>query len=181
MKHLILVCLFFIQPLSTSWAESDWLFLNIGIGGPEVSSNGNGTTSAIDINLRTGLSINEYIDVGVDFYSFDDNIGTVKQNIETTFVFVKLKYPFNENTKFYFIAGSTDMDIKTKLPQPVNGMTKYKNNDNGVGYGIGVQFHEDKSAAYTIDYISYIDEDDFDNSSSDIKMVSLNLGILWYF
>ena len=181
MKYFVLLFFLFIQPFSSCWADSDWLFFNIGIGGPEISSNGNGESNDIDFNLRAGFSINEYLDIGIDYYQLEDNIGTVSQNIETTFVFAKIKYPVSQNSKVYLMVGSTDLEIETKLPQPVNGRTTYKNSDKGTGLGIGIQFHETKSAAYTVDYISYIDEDNFDGCSSDIKMESLNLGILWYF
>ena len=182
MKKALITCLILILSISVVQAEEEgWFFFGAGLGLYRLDG---GAKDAEPINtfLRGGISLNRYLDVGIEFSSTqsEDEIDGFDFEIDTTFVYLKLNYVLNDDTKVYVLGGATEVELTTTFPQPILGRSKARNDDTGIGYGVGIEFRQDSNGAVIFEYINYFD-DEFDDSDIDFFVDSYNLGLLWYF
>jgi len=181
MKKILLTCLILIFSIPVVQAEENWFFFGIGFGQYRLDG---GAKDAEPVNafLRGGINLNRYFDVGIEVSNTvaEDEIDEFEFEIDTTFAYLKFNYVLNDDTKIYVLGGATQIELTTTFPQPILGKKKAEDDDNGIGYGIGIEFRQEGNSAVTLEYINYFD-DEFDDSDLDLFVDSLNLGLLWYF
>jgi hypothetical protein len=175
-KKNLIALLVSVLSCSPSLADPGWF---VGIGAGLVSSDdGSETIEPVNLYLRGGLGINERFDVGVEATSTisDDGVGSVDYDLETTLVFFKINFDIGDSTTIYALLGSASIEITGK-----QGGNKLTLDDSDTAFGVGIEFWNNDSSAFVIDYISYYDDDEFDGVASDLTVESLNLGYVTYF
>ncbi len=161
---------------SSSMAEPRWV---VGLGGGlhhnEVNSD---SVNPLNIYLSLALAINNHVEVGVEISTTlaDDDIGSSDFDVDTTFVFVRGLLPLDNGTVLYAQIGNSSIELAER-----NSSSTTNADDADSGYGIGARFGLGNESAYSIEYISYFDDDEFDNVVGNASHSSLNLGYLSYF
>ena len=177
MRRTFLACLLFVLSSSCSFAEPAWFF---SVSGSLVSFDGQvGSVEPINASLQGGLSINQYIDIGVESNTTlsDDDISGVDFEVDLLFVFIKAKLPISEGTNLYAVFGSSSVELVQG-----SGRSALIRDDSDTGIGFGAQFLRDGGdSAFLIEYISYYDDDQFDGVSGDTTIDGLNFGYVSYF
>ena len=177
MRRIILASLLFISSSTSGIAEPAWFY---SIGGSFVSFDGeDGTLEPVNALLRGGLSISEYIDIGVESNTTlsDDDISGVDFDVDMTFVFIKAKLQVTQGTEIYALFGPSSIELVQG-----SGSSTITLDDSDTGFGFGVQFFTGgNNSAYLIEYISYYDDDQFDSVSGDVTVDSINIGYVSYF
>lgn len=177
MKKLLLVSLLInFLAVSIASADSGWF---VGGGGGLINMDtGADQVDTGNLVLRGGFHFTDYFDIGaeVGFTFFTDDINDIDHDLQTMMVFIKANLPIGDDTRLYLLAGLSDL----KLTQGVaNSSTE--TGDEGTAIGIGVQVRSDNDSFYTVDYITYYDEDEFDNAAGDVKAGGINFGFITYF
>ena len=177
MHKILFTFLIFLLPSSHSFAEPAWYF---SVAGSFVSFDGqDGTVDPINASLQGGLSINQYLDIGVESNTTlsDDDISGVDFEVDIIFVYVRAKMQISENTDIYALFGSSSVELVQG-----SGRSALIMDDSDTGFGFGAQFFRDgRGSAYLIEYISYYDDDQFDGVSSDTTVDGINFGYVQYF
>jgi len=177
MRRTFLVGLLYVLSSSSSFAEPAWFF---SASGSLVSFDGrNGSVEPINASLRGGLSINQYIDIGVESNTTlsDDDISGVDFEVDLLFVFVKAKFRIRQDIDLYAVFGSSSIELVQG-----SGRSALIMDDSDTGFGFGAQFLRDGGdSAILIEYISYYDDDQFDGVSADTTVDGINFGYVGYF
>lgn len=164
------------MPFSSGLANSGWIF---GAGGGLHSFDaGSDTVNPANIFFRAALAVNEYIEIGAEISTtlIDDDIDSVDFDIDTTFVFIKGNVYLDNGIVIYAMLGNSSIEIAER-----RGNSTINTDDADVGFGFGVQFGRINQSAYTIDFINYYDDDEFDRVVGDTTLNSLNFGYVSYF
>lgn len=174
-KIIFAIVLCFI-PISSSLADSGWIF---GAGGGLHSFDaGSDTVNPANIFFRVGLAVNEYIEFGAEISTtlVDDDIDSVDFDIDTTFVFIKGNVYLDSGIVIYAMLGNSSIEItERRSNSTINA------DDTDLGFGFGVQLGRTNRSAYTVDFINYYDDDEFDRVAGDTSHNSLNFGYVSYF
>jgi hypothetical protein len=181
MKRVLLFTLICLMPFSAAKAkESDWFFFAIGPGLMRADG-GAKDVEPFNFYYRGGVSLNQYVDIGVEVNKTraGDDLGGDGFEIDTQFVYLKGNIALSKRTNLYLMLGQTEVEISVEFPQPIAGQTQFTTEDTGIGYGIGFEFEQSGHSVFTIDYITYFD-DNFDGGP-ELYVDSLNLGLLWHF
>lgn len=177
MKNILLaIILVSFFRVSVVYADSGWF---VGGGGGLISMDtGADLVDTGNLFLRGGYYLTEYLDIGaeVGFTLFTDDINDVDYDIQSMVVFLKANLPLSDETTLYVLAGASNV----KLIQGV-ATTSVEADDDGTAVGIGVQVRSANDSFYTVDYITYFDEDEFDNTVGDVKVGGINFGFISYF
>jgi len=176
-RRIILASLLFVSSSTSGFADPGWFF---SIGGSFVSFDGDdGTVEPVNALLRGGLSINDYIDIGVETNTTlsDDDISGVDFEVDMTFVFIKAKLQVSQDIEIYALIGPSNIELEQG-----SGNSTITLDDNDTGAGFGAQyFTGGGGSAFFLEYISYYDDDQFDSVSGDVTVDSLNIGYVGYF
>lgn len=176
MKRILLICLLAILPYSVSHAQPGWFF---GVGGGFVSFDDNvDTVEPVNLVLRGGLALNEWIEIGVEAGNTlaDDDVSGVDYTVDTTFIFIKANLNLSDRTRIYAMIGKSSVEITSSA-----GGTSLGFDDGDTGIGFGAQFTLSPNSSYFVDYTSYYDDDQFDGIPGDVTVDGLNIGYLSYF
>ena len=176
MKKIICVIVLMGLPFTVTLAESRWVF---GAGGSLHSfESGNDALNPVNVYMRVGLAVNEMVEFGAEISTTlaDDDIGAADFDIDTTFVFIKANLQLDNGVVLYGLLGRSSIELTER-----RGNFTANTDDAGFGYGFGAQFGRSNQSAYTIDYISYYDDDEFDSVTGDTVHGGLNFGYVSYF
>lgn len=175
-NYLMAGLLFCLLAFNNSYADSGWF---VGGGGGLVSFDDEvDVVDTGNLYLRLGYSLGGFIDIGFD-YSFTiltDDINDVDHDLDIAFAYVKGNIPISDTSKLYLMLGAT----KVKLTEGIrNSSDSFE--DDGRGFGIGIQVQNDNASSYTAEYLIYYDDEEFDGFNVDVVSSSFNLGFIRYF
>lgn len=177
MKNILLaIILIGFLPATIVHADTGWF----AGGGAGLINLDNGTDQVDTGNLffRGGYHISEIIEIGaeVGFTLFTDDINDIDHDLQTMMVFLKASLPLSDFTSVYVLGGASNV----KLSQAI-ASSSVDFDDDGTAVGIGVQVRNAEGSYFTVDYITYFDEDEFDNSVGDVNVGGINFGFINYF
>ncbi len=116
-----------------------------------------------------------FLSFGVGHVEFDDD----DFNIETSYLFVRTNLPINNEYKLYLMAGVTHVELQNYT---LAGFSRELKSQSGNGYGIGLQIPmKENNAYFAIEYVNYLDEDEFDGEPVDVTVDALNLRFTYYY
>ena len=177
MRKMLVACfLAWLLSVTTVSADSQWFF---GGGGGLVNLDND--TDIIDtgnVFLRGGFALNAYLDIGaeVGFTLLSDDINNVDNDVQTLFVFLKGNLPVSDDTSLYLLLGVSNVKLTEGIANSAEEL-----DDDGTGIGIGVQLRNKNNSYFTVDYISYYDDDEFDDVNADVTARGINFGFVSYF
>lgn len=177
MKNILLaIILIGFLPATNVYADTGWF---VGGGGGLINlDDGTDQIDTGNLFFRGGYHISEIIEIGaeVGLTIFTDDINDIDHDVQTMMVFLKASLPLSDFTRVYVLAGASNI----KLIQGV-ASTSAEFDDDGTAVGIGVQVRSANDSFYTVDYITYFDEDEFDSTVGDVKVGGINFGFISYF
>ena len=155
------------------------LFLSFGVGHVEFDDDDD-KESQFQFASRGGYAFNDYFDIGVDL---NLSLGSTKDdddfNIETSYLFVRTNLPINNEYRLYLMAGVTHVELQNYT---LAGFSRELKSQSGNGYGIGLQIPmKENNAYFAIEYVNYLDEDEFDGEPVDVTVDALNLRFTYYY
>ena len=164
--------------LVCSNAYAGW-FLSFGLGQVEFDDGIDQETQA-HLASRGGYAFNDYFDIGVDL---NLSVGSTKDdddfNIQTSYFFIRTNLPIDNDYRLYLMAGVTHVELQnyTFVGNPVELKSQ-----SGEGYGIGLQIPlKENNTYFAVEYINYLDEDEFDGESVDVTVDAINLRWVAYY
>lgn len=171
MKKFFFIVALSILPLSITQADVRWF---IGGGGALVSfDDGTNDVRPTNVFFRGGLSIIEYLDVGIEVSStlISDDLSGVDFDVDTSLVYIKGNLPINDDFKLYALIGRSNVELTGNLSN-----VSVSRDGNDTGYGFGFEYDFNNSLSLSADYIRY-----FDDSSIDLTSDALNVGVIYRF
>lgn len=155
----------------------------VGIGGSFMSfDDGFEPIEPINISLRAGIAINEYIELGGEYSltmipdTFTLGTFEIDYDVDTTFLFVKANLPIGGGSKLYVMGGATKVTVTVSA-----GGASGDIDDSGTGLGFGLQVPTDNDGYFAFEYVTYYDDDEFDGIAGDFLLTGLNLVYVGYF
>ena len=166
--------------------------LSLGLTGLEYDDDLNSETE-LSLSTRLGYSINDYFDLNAEFNlgigSSDEEDDFSIDEIDTFSVFVQTNIPLENEYRIYLLAGWTnvrlkDFDIAEDAPAAafIFRSPDETRSQSGVSYGIGLQIPLEEENVYVqVEYISYLDEDEFDGIPVEVAVDAVSLRIQVYY
>ena len=175
-KMLVAYFLAGLMPYAVASADMQWFFAG---GGGLISLDDE--TDIIDtgnVFLRSGVAINSYLDIGaeVGFTILTDDINDVDHDVQTLMVYLKGNLPVSNDTSLYLLLGASNVKLTEGFASSADEL-----DDDDTAIGIGVQVRNSANSYYTVDYISYYDENEFDSVNADVSANGINFGFISYF
>ena len=177
MKKMLVGCILAgLMPFTVVSADTQWFF-----GGGAGLINLDNDTDIIDtgnIYLRGGVALNSYFEIGgeVGFTILTDDINDVDHDVQTLLVFFKANLPVSNDSSLYLLLGASNVKLTEGFASSADEL-----DDDGTAVGIGVQVRNSANSYYTVDYISYYDDDEFDGINADVSANGINFGFVSYF
>ncbi len=177
MKKMLVACLLVgLMPFTVVSADTQWFF---GGGGGLINLDND--TDIIDtgnVYLRGGVALNRYFEIGaeVGFTVLSDDINDVDHDVQTLLVFFKANLPVSDDSDLYLLLGASNVKLTEGIARTADEL-----DDDDSAIGIGVQVRNSANSYYTVDYISYFDDDEFDSVNTDVSASGINFGFVSYF
>ena len=131
-----------------------------------------------NLYLKFGYAFGDYLEVGASygFTLLTDDINNIDHDLDIGLVYVKGKLPINDNSQLYLMIGATQLKLSEAIRDSASSVE-----DNGSGFGIGVEVLGENSIGYSVEYVIYYDDDEFDGVDIDVISSGFNFGFVKYF
>lgn len=131
-----------------------------------------------NLYLKFGYSIGDYLELGANYGMtlLTDDIDNVDHDLDIGMVYVKGKMPINDTSRLYLMLGASQVELTEAIRD-----TSTSIEDEGNSLGIGVEVRPSDAIGYSVEYIVYYDDDEFDGVSIDVFSSGFNFGIVQYF
>ncbi len=136
----------------------------------------------INIAIRAGMALNEYIELGGEYSltmipdTFTFGSFEIDYDVDTTFLFVKANLPIGGGSKLYILGGATHVTV--------TGATTGASaeiDDSGTAIGFGLQVPSEDNGYFAFEYVTYYDDSEFDGFNGDFLLTGFNLVYVGYF
>lgn len=160
-------------------------FLDFGLGGLRYSDN-NIKDSQFNFSSRAGYAFNQYFELSAEYgvslggYGESDNFPI--DEIQTVSFFVQTNIALKNSYRIFLLAGTTDVELQDTYDTAFGDFPKETKSQSGASYGIGLQIPMEEANVYMeVEYISFVNSVDFDDSRTDVNLDAINLRLRVYY